>query len=234
MSTPSDPAAGQQPDPWAAPPAEGTAPSSAPGAVPPPPAYGQQPYGQQPYGQQPYGAPGNGPQPGYGQPPYGQQPGYGQSPYGQPPYGQPPYGQAPYGQQAPYGYAPPAYNYANWGLRVASALIDYIVLGVIGSILVSAHATALGLIVDLLALVWAIYNAYQGGATGQSFGKKTVGTRLLAESTGQPIGGGLGIGRYFLHILDAIPCYLGYLWPLWDAKKQTFADKIVSTVVIKA
>jgi hypothetical protein len=26
--------------------------------------------------------------------------------------------------------------------------------------------------------------------------------------------------------------YLGYLWPLWDAKRQTFADEICSTVVL--
>jgi uncharacterized RDD family membrane protein YckC len=25
---------------------------------------------------------------------------------------------------------------------------------------------------------------------------------------------------------------LGYLWPLWDDKRQTFADKICSTVVL--
>ncbi len=28
-------------------------------------------------------------------------------------------------------------------------------------------------------------------------------------------------------------CYLGYLWPLWDKKKQTFADKIFGTYSIK-
>jgi hypothetical protein len=26
---------------------------------------------------------------------------------------------------------------------------------------------------------------------------------------------------------------IGYLWPLWDGKRQTFADKIVGTVVIR-
>ncbi|MDQ1539752.1 MAG: hypothetical protein QOH29_478, partial [Actinomycetota bacterium] len=26
--------------------------------------------------------------------------------------------------------------------------------------------------------------------------------------------------------------YLGYLWPLWDSKRQTFADKILKTVVV--
>jgi uncharacterized RDD family membrane protein YckC len=44
----------------------------------------------------------------------------------------------------------------------------------------------------------------------------------------------LAIGRSFVHIIDGIPCYLGYLWPLWDAKKQTFADKIMGTVVVNA
>jgi uncharacterized RDD family membrane protein YckC len=52
-------------------------------------------------------------------------------------------------------------------------------------------------------------------------------------ATGQPVGVGLAIGRYFVHILDALPCYLGFLWPLWDSKRQTFADKILSTVVVK-
>ena len=77
-----------------------------------------------------------------------------------------------------------------------------------------------------------LYNAYLSGVTGQSIGKKQAGIRLLRESDGQVIGGGLGIGRYFLHILDALPCYIGFLWPLWDAKKQTFADKILHTVVV--
>ena len=36
----------------------------------------------------------------------------------------------------------------------------------------------------------------------------------------------------FVHILDAIPCYVGLLWPLWDNKRQTFADKILKMVVL--
>ena len=35
-------------------------------------------------------------------------------------------------------------------------------------------------------------------------------------------------------ILSALPCFLGYLWPLWDAKKQTFHDKIVNTYSVTA
>ncbi|WP_333767517.1 hypothetical protein [Streptomyces sp. IBSBF 2435] len=40
-------------------------------------------------------------------------------------------------------------------------------------------------------------------------------------------------GRRLLHLVVAIPCYLAFLWAAWDSKKQTFADKIVHTVVIK-
>jgi len=40
--------------------------------------------------------------------------------------------------------------------------------------------------------------------------------------------------RQLVHILDSLACYIGWLWPLWDAKSQTFADKIMNTVVVNA
>ena len=40
--------------------------------------------------------------------------------------------------------------------------------------------------------------------------------------------------RDIAHILDSIICGLpiGWLWPLWDAKRQTWADKVMKTVVV--
>jgi hypothetical protein len=32
--------------------------------------------------------------------------------------------------------------------------------------------------------------------------------------------------------VDTIICYIGWLFPLWDAKRQTIADKIMSTVCV--
>lgn len=145
-----------------------------------------------------------------------------------PAYGQTPYGQAPYGQPQ----MPPS-AYANWGLRVGSNLVDYFGVALVAAILLAAHVYVLGYILDLAAIVWGGYNAYLAGSTGQSVGKKMVGTRLVSVNTGGVIGGGAGIGRYFLHILDAIPCWLGFLWPLWDSKRQTWADKLVNSVVVK-
>jgi uncharacterized RDD family membrane protein YckC len=190
----------------------------------------------------PYGDPGQNPPPpppAYGQPPAYGAPQYG-APQGQPaPYGQAPYGQAPYGQ-APYG-SPPAGNFGgtlvDWPRRFVSGLVDFIVVPLPGSIIQSigrnGHNSALISLGSLIALGLAIWNAAQQGRTGQSLGKRLMGTYVVREADGQFIGAGMGVLRWLVHILDAIPCLLGFLWPLWDAKKQTFADKIISTVVVK-
>jgi len=56
--------------------------------------------------------------------------------------------------------------------------------------------------------------------------------KLVGAQTGAPIGVGLSLVRAIAHIIDGIPCYVGYLWPLWDAKRQTFADKLLNTYVV--
>ena len=160
-----------------------------------------------------------------GQPPAEPTPGYG-SPAG---YG------APAGYGGPPAMPPAAYGGAElapWGSRVLAALIDYFAPFIIAAILIQISIT-LGVIAYLAAFAWVIWNKVQEGNTGQSLGKKQAGTRLLREADGQVVGAGAAIGRWLLHIVDGIPCYLGYLWPLWDAKKQTFADNIMSTVVVK-
>ena len=34
--------------------------------------------------------------------------------------------------------------------------------------------------------------------------------------------------------IDGAICYLGFLWPLWDDKKQTWGDKVASSSCIQA
>ncbi len=86
-----------------------------------------------------------------------------------------------------------------------------------------------GIITSLAFFVWN--TCLKAGRTGYSIGKSALGTKLISEQTGQPMGAGMAFVRYLCHIVDSI-CYIGYLWPLWDAKRQTFADKIMKTVVI--
>jgi uncharacterized RDD family membrane protein YckC len=139
-------------------------------------------------------------------------------------------------------YTPqPVAGYANWGLRFVARILDtlaggvpYWILGIIGG----SIGGGIGVLVLLIGAAWALYflirNIIVEGRTGQGFGKSVMGIKLISEKDGQPIGGGMVFARQIVHILDALPCYLGFLWPLWDAKRQTFADKILSTVVVSA
>jgi uncharacterized RDD family membrane protein YckC len=71
------------------------------------------------------------------------------------------------------------------------------------------------------------------GLTGQSWGKRFAGLVQLSEVTGEPIGVGNAIIRDMAHAADFVTIGFGFLVPLWDAKRQTFADKIVRSVVIE-
>ncbi|MEV6545169.1 RDD family protein [Streptomyces sp. NPDC051665] len=193
----------------------------------------------------PYGQPQQNPQPDYGQPQG--QPGYGQPQGGQPGYGYPqgaPQGVPPqqgYGypqqpaypgyQQAGYGATPP---YANWGQRFLGTLVDGLVFLVpYILIIVGRGNSALTAIGGIIIIGLAIWQLIREGRTGQTVGKQALGIRLVRESDGQPLGVGMAFVRRLAHFLDSIACYLGWLWPAWDAKRQTFADKVCGSIVIR-
>lgn len=190
----------------------------------------------------PYGQPQNPQQPGYGYPQQGQ-PGYGSPQQGQPGYGYPQQGQPGYGYpQQGYGtpgYGTPGYgvqpSYANWGQRFLGTLVDGLVFLVPYLLIIFGKNTPVLVIVGAVALLGlAIWQLIMEGRTGQTVGKKALGIRLLKEETGQPLGVGMAFVRRIAHILDSIACYLGWLWPAWDAKRQTFADKVCGSIVIRS
>ena len=195
-------------------------------------------YGQAPGG---YGSPPPPPPGGYAQQPggYDQSAGYGQpGGFGQPgPYGQPgAYGQPAGGYGAPQGgYVSQAGNYSSWLYRVGAYLIDVVPVWILIGIGVASHNSAVYFIFLLAGIAVTAYNRwYQAGKTGQSWGKRALNMSLIGEQTGQPIGPGKAFLRDICHIVDSVICYVGFLFPLWDAKRQTLADKIMQTVVIPA
>ena len=85
----------------------------------------------------------------------------------------------------------------------------------------------------LLALAYLVWNyGYRQGTTGSSIGKSVMKFKVVSEVTGQPIGFGMSVVRQIAHFVDPIICYIGYLLPLWDSKRQTLADKIMTTVCL--
>jgi uncharacterized RDD family membrane protein YckC len=85
----------------------------------------------------------------------------------------------------------------------------------------------------LVAVVYLVWNyGYRQGTTGSSIGKSVMKFKVVSETTGEPIGFGMSVVRQLAHFVDQIICYVGYLFPLWDAKRQTLADKIMTTVCL--
>lgn len=205
------------------------------------------PYGGSPSGpnpQQPHG-PGSGPIP--------QPPPYGQDPYGQPGYGAP----QRYGQ--PSDAVPPHTGVpAEWGTRLGGYLLDALIIGgaeivavlagtVVGAILGMLFGLAdpnVGLIVGGIALFvimavgtmgFAFWNiVYRRGVYGQTLGQKIVKVKTVSEETGQVLGAGNAFLRQLCHMLDTLACYVGWFAPLWEPKKQTWADRIMASVVVSA
>ncbi|MBK9696351.1 MAG: RDD family protein [Propionibacteriaceae bacterium] len=132
----------------------------------------------------------------------------------------------------PVGGAP----LAEWPKRALGGLIDYVAAGVaisiVGSVLSNISSGLGGTVNFVLSIGWMLYLGYLSGTTGITPGRALTKTKLIGEATGAPVGVSNGIVRQLAHIIDTIICYIGWLFPLWDAKKQTIADKIMKTVVI--
>ncbi|MCX5448701.1 RDD family protein [Streptomyces libani] len=101
----------------------------------------------------------------------------------------------------------------------------------------TASSTPVGAII-LSVLAWLLmiggtfFLIAKEGSTGQTPGKKALGVKVVKESTGQPLGFGMTFVRYLCRYLNGLLCGIGWLWPLWDDKNQTFADKMVATVAV--
>jgi uncharacterized RDD family membrane protein YckC len=137
---------------------------------------------------------------------------------------------------SPYG------ELADWGTRAIGLIIDWafliviVIVGFIVAAILGQISGALGFLFGslfyLVASFGALYYGYLVGLKGQSPGMAMMGIRCVSQETGDLIGGGMGVVRTIAHIVDNIICYIGWLFPLWDAQRQTIADKLVKTLVI--
>ena len=98
-------------------------------------------------------------------------------------------------------------------------------LAVVGGLLIT-----LGALISIGITIWN--RIFKMGRTGQSVGKKVIGLYLLDDKTGQPIGAGMCFLRELVQSLVNQIVYLGWLWMLWDADKQTLGDKSVHSSVV--
>ncbi len=154
----------------------------------------------------------------------------------------------------------PKQEYTPWSRRVVASLVDWApiwlilfvpMLGLLvagdmdcldnmygsGKSYCSTASTRFWTVTQLIAFlpgtVYFFWNfCYRQGRIGQSIGKSLMKFKVINETTWEPIGFWPSLLRQIAHYVDQLICYVGYLWPLWDDRRQTLADKIMSTVCV--
>lgn len=154
-------------------------------------------------------------------------------------------------QVLPSDLAPPADEpvLASWLRRVVAAILDGSILGGATWIVLGPGGSAPSLtpmfqidasggldVVAWLSSPWLVgllvaMLALQGW-TGATPGKRVAGVAVVRASDGLPVGLLASALRVVAHVLDAI-LLIGYLRPIWNDQKQTFADSIVGTLAVQ-
>jgi uncharacterized RDD family membrane protein YckC len=152
---------------------------------------------------------------------------------------------------------------AGWWARVGAQLIDGMIVGAGGAILVVAISAPfsigffandtvgilsilLGLLiatacVSLVALLYA--PAMMARTNGQTLGRKVTGIRVV-RATGRPIDFGFAMVREVLvksllfgllaSVTFGLASLIDVLWPLWDEEHRALHDFVVDTRSIRA
>jgi uncharacterized RDD family membrane protein YckC len=125
---------------------------------------------------------------------------------------------------------------AGFGRRLLATLVDAVVFMVaaVPVILLLGPEDPGSLGQAILQVAVIAYYVVLEGTSGQTVGKRALGIRLVDARRGGSIGLGRAFVRYLARILSSLPFFLGYFWMLWDRNKQTWHDKLSSSVVIRS
>lgn len=113
---------------------------------------------------------------------------------------------------------------------MGAGLIDLLSMLIPSIILARIEASVLSVLAWLA--IWLYNSCYLDGTTGQSWGKRALHLKLVRMADKQVIGPRGAFVRSLAHALDILTLGFGYLFPLWDVRRQTLADKLMKTVVI--
>jgi Mce-associated membrane protein len=82
----------------------------------------------------------------------------------------------------------------------------------------------------LAILLMAVNRTLLPTITGWSLGRALSGIRVVLRD-GASVGPWRLLLRDLAHLLDTVSVLVGWLWPLWDSRRRTFADLLLHTEV---
>ena len=125
--------------------------------------------------------------------------------------------------------------YAGFGRRFVAAMIDALLFSAVFSIVLGPFNSG----ADVISLTSIIENLLAFGITVFFWvrllgtpGKLLLSCQVVDANSGQPISVKQGALRYLGYFLSFFSLCIGFLWILWDKRKQGFHDKIANTVVL--
>jgi Mce-associated membrane protein len=130
---------------------------------------------------------------------------------------------------------------ASWAARVGAFSLDVLLgVAVIATMaLLTLSAPAQGLlwwvftaVAALVLILMAVNRLVLPTIIGWSLGRAVVGI-AVHKPDGSAVGLWRLVGRDLAHLLDTAALFIGWLWPLWDRRRRTFADLLLRTEVHK-
>ena len=123
---------------------------------------------------------------------------------------------------------PDGVEYAGFGVRLAAAIIDGTITGVVGTIIDLVAGTAI-----LGSLFSLLYYVLLTGLKGQTLGKMALSIQVV-DSQGNPPGIWRAILRETIgKLISTIVMFLGFLWIIWDRHRRGWHDHIGGTYVVR-
>jgi Mce-associated membrane protein len=83
----------------------------------------------------------------------------------------------------------------------------------------------------VVLLLMAVNRLLLPVVTGWSLGRALLGIRVVRRGDGAAVGTWRLLARDLAHLLDTAAVCIGWLWPLWDSRRRTFADLLLRTEV---
>ncbi len=148
---------------------------------------------------------------------------------------------APPAAAVPDAVAPAALVPAGFFRRFFAFALDWIILSVLADLLSFAYRLGTGSSEGMMSLnaslilsfvIFLLYFTLLTGEGGQTLGKMVLGIRVVAEE-GTPVRMSRALVRTLSYILSSFLFCLGFLWALWDKRKQAWHDKVAGTIVIR-
>jgi Mce-associated membrane protein len=130
-------------------------------------------------------------------------------------------------------------NLARWHIRAAALVVD-----VVPGLAVVATMLAVWLAVPMRSVWWWLSASILAAAALLTMVNRVIlpalhgwnlGRALMGIAVVRPDGASPGVGRLLCrdlaHLLDTLSVFVGWLWPLWDPRRRTFADLLLRTEV---